>query len=142
MVFLCPACLNMFRTVLPERFGARFEFECEYFVTWLWRRMEAGQVKITNPLDRPVAVHDSCHGRRLGDEVMEQTRALYRRLGLALINPSAITRTAFAAGSRPAATGKCPRTIVAVGRGRSRGSGDRGAGDGGLLHRLLPAPGP
>jgi Fe-S oxidoreductase len=85
MVFVCPACMNMFRNVLPQQFGAKLDFECEYIVTWLLRKMDSGELKITRPLNRTVAVHDSCHGRVLRDEIMGPTRELYRRLGLKIV---------------------------------------------------------
>ncbi len=85
MVFVCPACLNMFRNVFPRQFGAKLDFECEYIATWLLRRMDEGKLKIDKPLNREITIHDSCHARVLGDEIMEQTRELYRRLGLKII---------------------------------------------------------
>ena len=122
LVFLCPACLNMFRTVLPESFGAKFEFECEYFGTWLWRRLEAGAIAIPRPLCWTVAIHDSCQGRILGDEVMEQTRALYRRLGLSLLNPKRHHQDGICCGIAAGCNRQMPQDIVAVGR-RALGEG-------------------
>jgi len=85
MYFVCPACMNMFRNVLPEQFGARLDFECEYIVTWLLDKLDAGEIEIKRPLDREVTLHDSCHARVLGDEVMEANRELLRRLGLKVV---------------------------------------------------------
>ena len=86
MVFVCPACLNMFRNVLPERFGAKLDFECEYIADWLLREMDEGSIEVTKPLGRKVAVHDSCHSRVMGDEISESSRELMRRLGAETIN--------------------------------------------------------
>lgn len=82
MLFVCPAGLNMFRNVLPEHFGAEFSFETMYLGDYLLKKIESGQIEIKTPLNRQVAVHDSCHGRILGDEIMETNRKLYSLMGL------------------------------------------------------------
>jgi len=42
MVFLCPACYNMFAHVLTERFGAKFSFRCRHFADWFAEQVEQG----------------------------------------------------------------------------------------------------
>ncbi len=84
LLFVCPAGLNMFRKVLPERFGATFPFKTMYLGDYLLGKVESGEVELSGGLNRQVAVHDSCHGRILGDEVMETTRRLYALMGLGL----------------------------------------------------------
>jgi Fe-S oxidoreductase len=86
MVFVCPACMNMFRNVLPKQFGAKLDFECEYIGAWLLRQMDQGQLAVTRPVNRTITIHDSCHGRVLGDEIMGPNRELLRRLGLKVVN--------------------------------------------------------
>jgi Fe-S oxidoreductase len=81
MLFTCPACLNMFRNVLPDQFGAEFSFETEYLGSYLLARMqESGQP--ARRLERKVTVHDSCHARILGDEVLKTSRDLFTWMGL------------------------------------------------------------
>ncbi len=82
MLFVCPAGLNMFRNVLPKQFGAKFSFKTMYLGKYILDRIRQGSVKITTMLDRKVAVHDSCHGRLLHDEVTETARRLYSIMGL------------------------------------------------------------
>jgi Fe-S oxidoreductase len=82
MLFVCPAGLNMFRNVLPQQFGAEFDFAKEYIGTWLLDRVESGEIEIVKKLQRSVAVHDSCHARILGGEVMDTARSLYSLMGL------------------------------------------------------------
>jgi len=81
MLFICPAGMNMFRNVLPNQFGAEFSFETEYLGTHLLKKMrESGQP--AKPLGRKVTVHDSCHARILGGEVMQSSRDLFEWMGL------------------------------------------------------------
>jgi Fe-S oxidoreductase len=82
MLFACPAGLNMFRNVLPDQFGAEFGFETEFIGNYLLKKVKAGEIEIKRKLSRSVAVHDSCHARILGGEVMDSTRELYSLLGL------------------------------------------------------------
>lgn len=82
MLFVCPACLNMFRNVLPKQFGADFPFETEYIGTYLLSELSSGSIEIGSGLKRTVTIHDSCHGRILGDEVMESSRSLLIAMGV------------------------------------------------------------
>ncbi|MBN1773492.1 MAG: (Fe-S)-binding protein [Deltaproteobacteria bacterium] len=84
MLFVCPAGLNMFRNVLPRFFGAEFSFETRFLGDYLWDKVSAGEIELTGKLDHSIAVHDSCHGRILGDEVTGSTRKLYAAMGLEL----------------------------------------------------------
>jgi Fe-S oxidoreductase len=82
MLFVCPAGLNLFRNVLPGQFGAEFSFQTKYLGEYILERIDAGELEIERHLDRSVAVHDSCHGRILGEEVTGSVRKLYDLMGL------------------------------------------------------------
>lgn len=82
MLFVCPAGLNMFRNVLPNQFGGEFSFRTGYLGDYLLEKVEAGELEIKRRLDRSVAVHDSCHGRILGEEVTGTARRLFSLMGL------------------------------------------------------------
>jgi len=82
MLFVCPAGLNMFRNVLPGQFGAEFPFQTRYLGDYLLEKVESGEIEIKHALKRSVALHDSCHARVLGDEVVGSVRRLYALMGL------------------------------------------------------------
>jgi Fe-S oxidoreductase len=82
MLFACPAGLNMFRNVLPGQFGAEFSFETRYLGEYLWEKVENGELDVKRRFNHSVAVHDSCHGRILGEEVTGSARKLYEHMGL------------------------------------------------------------
>ena len=42
MLFVCPACMNMFRNVLPGQFGAEFDFDTTYIGTYLLDKVRSG----------------------------------------------------------------------------------------------------
>jgi len=85
MLFVCPACMNMFRNVLPKQFGAEFGFATKYIGTYLLEKLESGEMEMVKKLNRTVAVHDSCHARVLGEEIMETARKLYAVMGLQML---------------------------------------------------------
>jgi Fe-S oxidoreductase len=129
MVFACPACLNMFRTVLPRDFGARLDFECEYIVTWLLREMDAGRLTVTHPLNRTVTVHDSCHGRVMGAEIMDPTRELYRRLGLKVLEMKRHHENGLCCGIAAGCSNYMPHTILGAARRELREGAVTGVGE-------------
>jgi len=86
MLFNCPACLNMFASVLPDQFGARFNFRTAYLGSYLLEKIEAGNMRLSKRLDRTVTIHDSCHGRVLGEEVMSANRRLLQHCGVEIVD--------------------------------------------------------
>jgi Fe-S oxidoreductase len=84
MVFVCPACANMFKNVLPKKFGAKFDFKITHFADWFSDRLVSGVLLLARPLSVRVVIHDSCHARLLGAGFMERQRNLLKRLGLAV----------------------------------------------------------
>ncbi len=85
MLFNCPACLNMFANVLPDQFGARFDFETKYLGTYLLEQIEAGRIYPVKKIDKKVAVHDSCHARVMSEEVMSVNRRLLEQCGMEIV---------------------------------------------------------
>ncbi len=79
MLFACPACYNMFSNILPQEFGAVFDFEKRFLLEYLLDQME-----IKKPLQKKVALHDSCHARILGPEVTGSARHFIKKMGLEL----------------------------------------------------------
>ena len=72
----------MFRNVLPSHFGADLPFKTAFLGEYLLNKIEAGTFTVNRLAERSVAVHDSCHARILGDEIMETARRLYALMGL------------------------------------------------------------
>jgi Fe-S oxidoreductase len=85
LVFVCPAGYNMFSNVLPEQFGASFDFKKTFFTDWFIDRIEDGTFKIKKKLSGTVVLHDSCHARVLGVDFMESQRNLLKMLGLEVV---------------------------------------------------------
>ena len=110
MLFVCPAGLNMFRNVLPGQFGAEFDFEKKFLGTWLLEKVESGEIEIERKLQRSVAVHDSCHARILGGEVMDTARSLYSLMGLEMREMEHNREEGYCCGFAAGSTGTAPST--------------------------------
>ena len=132
MVFVCPACLNMFRTILARDFGAKFNFECEYIGTWLLREMDEGRLTVTKPLNRTITLHDSCHARVLGDEIMGQTRELLGRLGLKVVEMKRHHEEGLCCGIAAGCRTYLPHDIVLASRRTLKEAAGTGAAEMGI----------
>lgn len=85
MVFFCPAGYNMFKNILPEKFGVRFDFETMSLLEWLWERIEKGKIRIKKELSKTVTIQDSCHGKALGPDFLKLSRKILNRIGMEVI---------------------------------------------------------
>jgi len=85
MVFFCPAGYNMFKNILPEKFGVRFDFEIKSLLEWLWERIEGGKIKIKKELSKTVTIQDSCHGKSLGPDFLKLSRKILNEIGMEVI---------------------------------------------------------
>ncbi len=85
LLVLCTAGTNMFRNVLPE-YGLKYQFESiTSYIEWLWNRLEADEIRITNKLDLTVTIQDSCYAKMFGDEYMDFPRRILETIGCKVI---------------------------------------------------------
>jgi len=84
VTILCSAGYYMFTQVLPH-FGAEYHFEMESYLQSIDRRLEAGELEITNPLDMTVTIQESCYGKQFGQEYLDLPRTILKRAGAEII---------------------------------------------------------
>jgi len=84
VTILCSAGYYMFTEVLPH-FGAEYGFEMESYLQLIDRRLEAGELEITNPLDMTVTIQESCYGKQFGQEYLDLPRRILRRAGAEIV---------------------------------------------------------
>ncbi len=97
MIIPCTAGLNMFTNVLPK-FGLKFDFEIQHMLPWLLKRIEAGELRITNPLNMNVTIQESCYGKFFGDEYMDVPRRLLQEMGCTVIEEDLCRKQALCCG--------------------------------------------
>jgi len=108
MVFVCPACYNMFAHEMDRLFGVRFDFEKIFIVDYLREQIRNGRLEIKHRLDRKVVVHDSCHGRLLGPDFMDGVRELLHHLGVRTVEARYAREEGFCCGIAAGAPRQSP----------------------------------
>lgn len=75
----------MLAEVLPQRFGARFNFEVLPLDYWILEKLERGEVRIASRLNRKVTVHDNCMSRYLGGKPQDVVRRIVALTGCEIV---------------------------------------------------------
>jgi len=84
VVTVCVACHNVISNIYP-RLGIDPDFETQYLGDWLAEKIDKGKVKVKRKLKGSTTVFDSCHGRLLGKETMENVRFILESIGLDVV---------------------------------------------------------
>lgn len=79
MVFVCAACQNMFENIFPKHFGIDFNFEKISLARWIIEHKDEFRFL---PFKTKVAIHDSCHGRMLGESYQKDVRKIFELCGV------------------------------------------------------------
>jgi Fe-S oxidoreductase len=103
LIIGCPAGYNMFRNMLPQKFGVKLDFPIVFYVDYLRERLASGKLRVVKPLSGRVLVHDSCHGRLVGASLMDSVRALLTDLGLTVVEPPHSREDGYCCGIAAAA---------------------------------------
>ncbi len=71
--------------ILPERFGARFDFEVVQLDEWLLERLRSQEIQPVRELGLRVTVHDNCLSKLEGGRLQEVNRETVRRTGCDIV---------------------------------------------------------
>jgi len=127
LIIYCTACYNMFTRVYPAVLGEEAPFEMIGVMDWIEERMGAGAVEIKSPLDRKVAIQDSCHARSLGKDFSDTARSLIEKTGATLIEPEGPLGLSNCCGFAAAARRFNPLDMWSHGTARVRDAKELGA---------------
>jgi Fe-S oxidoreductase len=114
MMILCTAGYNLFTNILP-RHGFDADIEVTSYVSWLWERIEAGDIKITRKLDMTATIQESCHAKVFGPEYYDIPRKILGALGVEVIEMNESPECAMCCGiggGFPAGSGYNPLDIA------------------------------
>ena len=81
LIVPCMAGFNMLKNVLPEEFGAKFDFEVEYGGEWILKKLERGEIEVKRKLNRTISIQESCHAKVLGEKYIEIPRKIIEKIG-------------------------------------------------------------
>ncbi|MDI6830380.1 MAG: (Fe-S)-binding protein [Actinomycetota bacterium] len=104
--------------ILPERFGARFDFEVTTLDDWLLERLLAGEIKVRHPLGMRVTVHDNCLSKLEGGRLQEVVREVVRRAGCSVVEAAHHGERSMCCGFGAAAARFRVMDIMSSGRRR------------------------
>jgi Fe-S oxidoreductase len=75
----------MLAEILPKRFGTRFNFEVLPLDYWILEKLERGEVRVVNRLNRRVTVHDNCMSRYFDGKPQDVVRRIVALTGGELV---------------------------------------------------------
>ena len=115
MVFLCSACYNMLANVYPNELGVELDFEKTFATEFLKDRLDSGDLEFTDPINRRVTVHDSCHAKLMGGALWDQTRELLIRAGADIVESGHTRETSLCCGVAAGCSRFSPVDLITAG---------------------------
>jgi Fe-S oxidoreductase len=85
LVCYCGSCANYLGNIWPNYHGVKLPFKIVSVWEWLWEKYRKGEIKIERPIDRKVALTDSCYSSELGDGFLDSVRSLHRAVGMEVV---------------------------------------------------------
>jgi len=85
LVCYCGSCANYLGNIWPNYHGVKLPFQIVSVWEWLWEKYRNGEIKVERPIDRKVALTDSCYSSELGDGFLEAVRGLHRAVGMEVV---------------------------------------------------------
>lgn len=71
--------------ILPERFGAAFDFEVISLDEWLLGKLRSEEIVLNRELNLKVTVHDNCLSKMEGGTLQEVNREIIERCGCSIV---------------------------------------------------------
>ena len=85
LVCYCGSCSHTFNNLWREYVGAKFDFEVISVWEWLSEKVEKGQLTVKRPIEKKVALTDSCYSSELGERFYEAVRTMHRHVGMEVV---------------------------------------------------------
>jgi len=85
LICYCGSCSHTFNNLWREYLGAKLDFEVISIWEWLSDQVEKGQLTVKRPIEKTVALTDSCYSSELGERFYEAVRRLHRHVGMEVI---------------------------------------------------------
>jgi Fe-S oxidoreductase len=85
LVCYCGSCANYLGNIWPNYHGIKLPFEIVSLWEWLWEKYRNGEIKVERPIERKVALTDSCYSSELGDGFLDAVRGLHQAVGMQVV---------------------------------------------------------
>ncbi len=85
LVCYCGSCANYLGNIWPNYHGVTLPFEIVSVWEWLWDKYRNGEIRVERPINRKVALTDSCYSSELGDGFLDAIRGLHEAVGMEVV---------------------------------------------------------
>jgi Fe-S oxidoreductase len=85
LICYCGSCTNYLGNIWPNYHGIKLPFEIVSVWEWLWEKYRDGEIEVQRPIERKVALTDSCYSSELGDGFLDAVRGLQRAVGMEVV---------------------------------------------------------
>ncbi len=85
MVCYCGSCCYYFSNILPNIYGKKLPFQVTSMYEWMWEKVQNGELTLQKPINRKLAVYESCYVSELGPEFRKALLKLYESAGAELV---------------------------------------------------------
>jgi hypothetical protein len=76
----------MLGKILPQRFNTSFDFEVVPLEYYLLDMVHSGQLNLSCPVNKRVAIHDNCFSKATGDAIWSPVRELVQACGVKIVD--------------------------------------------------------
>lgn len=76
---------TMLAEILPDRYGAKFDFEAISMDRWILEKIDSGELEFSSPLNMTVTVHDNCMSRYHNGKPQDDLRRITTETGCSLV---------------------------------------------------------
>lgn len=88
----------IFSEVHPKEMGVSYKQNFINYNEWMLEQINSGKIKITNPLDLKVTIHDNCFSKALGGAYWDTPREILKECGCNLIEMEHIKKDSLCCG--------------------------------------------
>jgi Fe-S oxidoreductase len=85
LVCYCGSCCHSFKNVWHDYLNIKLPFEIVSIWEWLWDKVQKGELKVKRPIEKTVAITDSCYSNQLGDKFYGAIRGLHEAAGMSIV---------------------------------------------------------
>ena len=85
LVCYCGSCCHSFRNVWNDYFNIKLPFEVVSVWEWVWGKVQKGELKVKRPIEKTIALTDSCYSSHLGDDFFKAVRGIHKTAGMSIV---------------------------------------------------------
>ncbi len=85
ILFPCLGCYDTILKIYPDKFNVKYDFEATGLLDFLSERIENGNIKIRNKVNKKLTLHDNCHAKPFGTHYFDLSRKILQTCGVEIV---------------------------------------------------------